>query len=129
MIRAQVWPNCSCSALRVKRELNLHIPSNLTPDPTDCVYTSWVHHPPDIKGCWIRAQAYWTNIITSIANPITTPFMTQSHFGNVLRASFQSNHSIVFFHINILSFFIQYNPIDFDVNRSIKIINRKETHE
>jgi len=29
----------------------------LPPGPTDCVYTSRVHHPPDIKGCWTRAQA------------------------------------------------------------------------
>ena len=50
-----------------------------------------------IRGAGTRAQAYWTNIITSIANPITTPFITQSHFGNVLRASFQSNQSTIFF--------------------------------
>jgi len=47
-------------------------------------------HPPTL------GQAY-TNRITNNAITITTPFATQSHFGYVLRTSFQSNQSIISF--------------------------------
>ena len=56
-----------------------------------------------IRGAGTRAQAY-TNRITNNAITITTPFATQSHFGYVLRTSFQSDQFIIFFHIIYLSF-------------------------